>query len=115
MFVGCHRWQQLNVNIIYLILIVVLGYYLIMQWLPCCYNIIVLCIYVHGTPQQIPCYWASSYEVVIYSCYCLFLMLITCSCSSIWCVGGCGVVSLLLLCYCLWSVHLTIFRVAQSY
>ena len=72
MFVGCHRWQQLNVNIIYLILIVVLGYYLIMQWLPCCYNKIVLCIYVHGTPQQIPCYWASSYEVVIYSCYCLF-------------------------------------------
>ena len=28
-----------------------------------------------------------------------------CCCSSIWCVGGCGVVSLLLLCYCLWSVH----------
>ena len=52
----------------------VLGYYLIIQWLPCCYNKIVLCIYVHGTPQQkrLQCYWASSYEVVIYSCYCLF-------------------------------------------
>ena len=35
-----------------------------------------LFIYVHGTwyttTITVPCYWASSYEVVIYSCYCLF-------------------------------------------